>query len=216
MILGDDGKYYLDEEKTVEMTPEIIKSIYKNFEEISFFNITKTKNIIFNKKNFTFKYKSGIIVYIDKNMNENQIEVGSIKVIFRANKEDNIRYIFSVEQFEKNLEIFKITFPWSFDTIVSNKKIEQLIERNDINSSVIVQNIAFDDLKDTKKDIPEKFIDLSKYINYYLKDYVDIQNYEENDFLDKNIFTINPESRIQFFSKGSRLLFFKFVQKNHN
>ena len=50
MILGDDGKYYLDEEKTVEMTPEIIKSIYKNFEEISFFNITKTKDIIFNKK----------------------------------------------------------------------------------------------------------------------------------------------------------------------
>ena len=211
MILGDDGKYYLDEEKTVEMTPEIIKSIYKNFEEISFFNITKTKDIIFNKKNFTFKYKNGIIVYIDKNMKENQIQVGSIKVIFRANKEDNIRYIFSVEQFEKNLEIFKITFPWSFDTIVSNKKIEQLIERNDINSSVIVQNIVFDELKDTKKNIPEKFIDLSKYINYYLKDDIDIQNYEENDFLDKNIFTINPESRIQFYSKGSRLLFIQMI-----
>ena len=81
-------------------------------------------------------------------------------------KQAHVRYIFTYEQFEKNLEFFKISFPWSEDTIVTKNKIIESIKKNDKRFFITIENINFKSLEKPNVLYLNKFGDLSKYINY--------------------------------------------------
>ena len=211
MFLGKDGKYYLDEKQNVEITSELIYRLYEKIATNFFF--INTFSFVYNIENIddNFLYKDNTLFYVDKNKKEFQIKIQSVKIIFRVEKDDkkeeNTRDIFTYEQFEKNLEIFGITFPWSGDTVVTKDIIIERINRNDPDSLIIIENIDFNKLIRPKVLKLDKFKDFSTYITYYLKNKVNIEKYEENGFLDKNIFNIDPEKTIEFFFPTERKIF---------
>jgi len=206
MILGDDGKYYLGEGKNVEITSNLIYQIYNEISQNFFFEDPFTFDMNFEGKIFNFFYESNTLFYVENN-NKYHIKTQSVKIIFRVENQDHIRYIFTYEQFVKSLIFFKISFPWSEDTVVTKNKIIESINRNDQRCLIIIENIDFKSLEKHNALYLDKFGDLSKYINYYSKGEINIEKYEEKDFLDKNIFTISPQNKMEFFTTIERRIF---------
>ena len=206
MILGDDGKYYLGEGKQVEITSNLIYQIYSEISQSFFSENSINFSMDIEGKNYNFLYENNTLFYVG-NKSKYQIKIQSVKIIFRVKNQDHIRYIFTYEQFEKNLTFFKISFPWSEDTIVTKNKIIESIKKNDKRFSIIIENIDFKSLKNPNVTKLNKFNDLSKYISYYLKGEINIEKYEEKEFLDQNLFAIDPQDEIEFFIPIERRLF---------
>ena len=163
-------------------------------------------NLNYEGKNYNFLYEDNTLFYIERK-NKYQIKSQSVKILFLVEKQAHLRYIFTYEQFEKNLEFFKISFPWSEDTIVTKNKIIESIKKNDKGFFITIENINFKSLEKPNVLYLNKFGDLSKYINYYLKGEINIEKYEEKDFLDKNLFTIDPQNEIEFYTPIERMIF---------
>ena len=208
MILAENGILYLDKEKTIEYTFELVNSFYdeikknKGVEE----KITFTKEI--NKKTFEFSYECFEIFL--NNEKKDKILISGIKIEFKVGKGDKkesfIRHIFSFEQYKKNLEYFKISFPWSNQMNISDQKIKQLIEE-DFSSEIrfiTIQDINFDNLIKQKIQHISKYNDLSIFISYYLKSKINIKNYEEKDFFDEKDFEIAPDSEFELYNSAIR------------
>jgi len=181
MILGDDGKFYLGEGKNVEITSNLIWQIYNEISQNFFYENSITFAINIEGKIYTFFYENNALFYVEKN-NKYQIITQFVQIIFRVENQDHLRYIFTYEQFEKNLDFFKISFPWSEDTVVTKNKIIESIEKNDNRCLIIIENIDFKSLERPKTLYLSKYEDLSKYISYYLKSEINIEKYEEKDF----------------------------------
>lgn len=207
MFLAEDGKFYVDEHHNVELTSELIYHLYTKLSAHFFSNKPIPFSDEIQGKDYNFLYKNNELFYVDKNNKEFQIKIQSTKIIFRAEKKDNERDVFTYEQFKKNLEIFNISFPWSDDTVVTEYNINEKIKNNDKSSRIIIENIDFKSLRKLPTSEMKKFKDLSSYIRHYLKSEVNIEKYEENNFLDKDIFNVDPESKIEFFIPVERKLF---------
>ena len=207
MFLGEDGKYYLDEDQNVEITSDLIYQLYKRipFNLVSINPVSFIYNVA--QRNYNFLYKNNTFFYIDENKVEHALKIKSVKIIFRVEGIDHERHIFTYKQFEKNLKKFKISFPWSDNIIVTKDIINEKINDSDKSSLIIIENIDFESLIRPEIIEIKKFQDLSVFISYYLKSEVNIEKYEENNFLDKNIFNIDPAEKIELFFQTERSQF---------
>lgn len=214
MFLGKDGKYYLDRQQNVEMTSELIYQVYKKLSPFFFASGPVSFVHDIQGKNYNFLYSYSTLYYIDENNKKYELKIQSLKIIFRVAEKDYKREIFTYEQFEKNLENFKISFTWSENIIVTKENIIDRIKNNDRSYLIVIENIDFKSLIKPQILKLEKFKDLSLYISYYLKSGINIEKYEENNFLDKNIFDIDPEAKIEFFFLKERIIFLdKIIKK---
>jgi len=155
-------------------------------------------------KKYNFLYEDNTLFYIGRK-SKYQIKTQSIKIIFMVENQGHLRHIFTYEQFGKNLEFFKIQFPWSED--VRKNKIVEGIKKNDKRYFITIENIDFKSLEKPIILYMNKFGDLSKYISYYLKGDINIETYEEKDFLDKILLSIDPQNEIEFFASIERMIF---------
>ena len=211
MYIDEDGIYCIGKEKKLKITRELIDKLYKELSRplyISNESLIYTVNVEEKVYKFTFlKENYNLLTYIDENGKWYTVENRAASFIFRVKGQDNERDIFSYKQYEKNLEIFNYSFPWSEDNILTKSFIENKIFENDGRYPIIVVDINFNELKKSENNIVNSFKDLSKYINFYLKDEVELEKYEENNFIDKNIFKIEPDSKINVFFRDNRKLF---------
>ena len=211
MYIDEDGIYCIGKEKKLKITRELIDKLYKELSRplyISNEYLIYTVNVEEKVYKFTFlKENYNLLTYIDENGKWYTVENRAASFIFRVKGQDNERDIFSYKQYEKNLEIFNYSFPWSEDNILTKSFIENKIFENDGRYPIIVVDINFNELKKSENNIVNSFKDLSKYINFYLKDEVELEKYEENNFIDKNIFKIEPDSKINVFFRDNRKLF---------
>ena len=210
MIFGDDGKYYFGEEKSVEITSNLIYQIYSEISQNFFSENSISFSMDIEGKKYNFLYEDNTLFYIGRK-NKYQIKTQSIKIIFMFENQGHLRHIFTYEQFEKNLKFFKIQFPWSEDTVVTKNKIIESIKKNDKRYFIIIENIDFKSLEKPNVLYLNKFGDLSKYISYYLNDEINIEKYEEKDFLDKNLLLIDPQNEIEFFTPIERMIFLEDI-----
>jgi len=206
MILSDDGKYYLGEGTNVEITSNLINQIYNEISQNFFFGDSITFAMDFEGKIYNFLYEDNTLFYVEQK-NKYQIKTQNVKIIFRVENQEHLRYIFTYEQFVKNLNFFQISFPWSEDIVVTKNKIIESIEKNDNRCLIIIENIDFKSLENPNALYLDKFGDLSKYIRYYLKGEINIEKYEEKYFLDKNVFKIDIQNKIEFFTPTERMIF---------
>ena len=216
MILGDDGKYYLDKEKTIEITSKLIDLIYLKLSGNSFIT-ESTATIPINNKNYKFCHKQGKLYHIVKIDNKEEycfLEFSSVKMFFSSNNNLFERDIFSYKQYEKNLKYFNYSFPWSEGINTTKEVINIILNDNSLIDSLIIRNINFKDLIKSPQDIISVFKDLSLYINYYLKSNINLEKYEEKAFLDEDTFSFNSESKITFFSPIKRQQFVDTILKN--
>ena len=211
MYIDEDGIYCIGKEKKLKITRELIDKLYKELSRplyISNESLIYTVNVEEKVYKFTFlKENYNLLTYIDENGKWYTVENRAASFIFRVKGQDNERDIFWYKQYEKNLEIFNYSFPWSEDNILTKSFIEKKIFENDGRYPIIVVDINFNELKKSENNIVNSFKDLSKYINFYLKDEVELEKYEENNFIDKNIFKIEPDSKINVFFQDNRKLF---------
>ena len=211
MYIDEDGIYCIGKEKKLKITRELIDKLYKELSRplyISNESLIYTVNVEEKVYKFTFlKENYNLLTYIDENGKWYTVENRAASFIFRVKGQDNERDIFSYKQYEKNLEIFNYSFPWSEGGVLTESFIEQKIFENDGRYPIIVVDINFNELKKSENNIVNSFKDLSKYINFYLKDEVELEKYEENNFIDKNIFKIEPDSKINVFFRDNRKLF---------
>ena len=211
MYLGEDGIYYLGEEKKVKITADLIGKVYKELAPSVFSHKEPFCTIMkIEGKDYKFlfpKENNLLLSYEDESGKIHLINHQSTKIIFRVEGKDFERDIFTYEQYEKNLKIFNFSFPWSKNNIVTKNTIENAISENDRSSLIIIENIDFDRLIKSTDFEFNSFRALSKYINYYLKDDVNLEKYEEYNFIDNNFFKIDLDSKIKIFFEEERKVF---------
>ena len=142
MILGEDGKYYLNKEKTIEITSDLIHIIYaKLATPDNFFqnNVFITLNI--QEKEYLFLYNNNKLFYVDEKKEQHHIKIQSIKVIFQVKGNNYERHIFTYKQFKSNLQFFQISYPWSEDIVVTEYMINEYINKNNKNLFIKFINI---------------------------------------------------------------------------
>ena len=211
MHLGEDGIYYIGKEKKAKITRDLIDQIYKVLAPYVFSHREPFSTIMhINGKEYKFlfpKENNLLLSYADESGKIHLINHQSTKIIFRVEGKDIERDIFTYEQYEQNLKIFNFSFPWSKNNIITKNAIENAISENDKTSLIIIENIDFEQLIKTNYYSLNSFKDLSRYINYYLKDDINLEKYEEYNFIDNNIFKIEPDSKMDIFFQKERKVF---------
>ena len=81
MILGDDGKYYLGEGKSVEITSNLIYQIFSEISRSFFSENSIAFAIDIEGKNYNFLYVDNTLFYIERK-NKYQIKSQSVKILF--------------------------------------------------------------------------------------------------------------------------------------
>ena len=151
MYIDEDGIYCIGKEKKLKITRELIDKLYKELSRplyISNESLIYTVNVEEKVYKFTFlKENYNLLTYIDENGKWYTVENRAASFIFRVKGQDNERDVFSCEQYEKNLEIFNYSFPWSEGGVLTKSFIEQKIFENDGRYPIIVVDINFNELK---------------------------------------------------------------------
>ena len=128
MILGEDGKYYLNKEKTIEVTSDLIHAIYKKLASAdNFFQNNVFITLDIQEKEYLILYNDYKLFYVDEKKEQHHIKIQSVKVIFQVKGKNYERHIFTYEQFKSNLQFFQISFPWSEDIVVTEYMINNYI-----------------------------------------------------------------------------------------
>ena len=218
MILARNGKYYFDENQTNELTLELFSQIKGIIFKISdIFKPLKVYQKEICGKIFNFKMIRFMKIYVDE---ESQVEISimPIEINFINNNVQETRAIFSLPQYEKSLEYFKIKFPWSKERSLSKESLYNLIYFNiyPIKINVINIDVFNMDLLEENSSINNinKFIDFSKYISFYLKSNININEFEEKKFLDKKYFIVNPNEKFKIYDKENKNIILELLHKN--
>ena len=219
MKLEEDGKYYYE----VEPKRELKKEDYKSIRDMMFRvrgSIIHTE--IISDKKFYFEFiERYVYVYTDDKDKKDKIKISYSpgQIEFKTKNKTEIRYIFSLEQYYKTLDYFGIKFPWSNNIDLNNENIKELIYHNSfIKQPVTIEDITTFDLnlynekKNNSKfyyfeDI-KTFKDLSKFVKYYLKEDIEINKYEEKDFININDYIITPDSKFEIYNLFERTYFY--------
>ena len=223
MKLNEDGKYYFDIEPKKELEGEFVNKIISDLIENNDTNI-HIENI--SGKDFYFELEAqGTYIYTDPN-NKTEISNTPPEIEFKTTNKTEKRYIFSIAQFKKTIKYFGINFPWSNDLILNEDNLVQLIYHNIvINKQVTIEdvnifekyifdtneneNINFHEIKKNIKTLK----DLSIYINYYIKNNLDLFKYEEKEFINENDYKINIDSEFKIYDLLERMSFITFLEK---
>ena len=226
MKLGEDGKYYFDTEPKKELEGDFVKSIIGNLIKNAETNIHKER---ISDKDYYFELQANrTYIYADPN-NKTELSNSPPEIEFKIKDITEKRYIFSLSQFNQTLKYFNITFPWSKDLILNESNINKLIYFNIlINREITIEDASIFEMdlfneKEKKKEnktIPEinqnikKLKDLSIYINYYIKNNLDIFKYEEKDFINEDDYKISTDSEFEIFEQLERMQFISYLEDN--
>lgn len=219
MYLGDDGLYYFDLDKKYELSKVMKEKVkpyfsdkYEGIYQYSICNI-----------NFEFRLNFGnLIVLWTVNETTYKIELTyfPLTIIFKVGNEQFERLIFSHEQYEKNIQIYGFVFPWSKTTLLSKTNLNNLIY-NPISLERIIEIEDLDIFKTepSNKSKPlDTFNDLSEYINLYLKSEINLNKYEEKDFLKEEDYIIKGQDKLNYYTLQDRhrLVYgFDYMCKTH-
>ena len=106
MFLGRDGKYYFDEKNEVVFGDECYKDIYSSAIE----NLYSTK-VINNK---VFQIIRGDHLNIrNEEKKTTELTYSPIDITFIGKEKTEKLRIYSLEQFQKALDVYKISFPYT-------------------------------------------------------------------------------------------------------
>ena len=226
MELEEDGNYYFDTEPK-------IKFQYSFFEPIrnKLMNSEDTIHIeIISGKKFYFELSRNIVfIYNHINLN-NKAKISAFppkiqfKIMENENKEKIYeRYIFSKSQYEKTLNYFDIKFPWSRNYELNEENINILIYHSVIvNETVTIEDINifninyFNEpenktLSEFNKNI-KKLKDLSRFVHFYIKNEINIYNYEERKFIKEEDFILNIDSEFISYDLVRREQYWQFFE----
>ena len=225
MELGEDGKYYLDLAHKKELDGDLVKKIIINLTE------NKKTNIHIEQiegKNYYFEQQAArTYIYTEPN-NKTEISNSPIEIEFKTKNKTEKRYIFSLSQYKQTLQYFGFSFPWSNDLVLSESNLEILIYHNSIliNQEIIIEEAGIfekdifnenENENKTSQDISnniKKLEDLSIYIEYYIKNNLDIIKYEEKDFINENDYKISSSSEFIIFDLWARMNFITHLEDN--
>ena len=209
MFLGDDGKYYFDKSKTIVLDDDCYKEIYN-----SAIKNLKSKKVIDNKV-FTI-IRGAHLTIINEENKETELTYSPANIIFIGKKNVEKLSIYSFEQFQKALDFFQISFPYSDNILLSKSNIKSLIyDSKSYNEPILIEDINVFE-KDFSNEPNElcKLEDLSEYICYYLKSELNLGQYPENKFLNENDFILKKKDKFDYYMKEEREnKFLSFVAK---
>ena len=220
MKLEEDGKYYYEVEPKKELEKEdyapILDKINRSREPI-------IHTEIISGKKFYYEFIDGCVyVYTDDMDEKDKIKISYSpgQIEFKTKNKTEIRYIFSLEQYYKTLDYFGIKFPWSKRIVLSQGNIKNIIYFNrTFDLFVTIEDITVFDinLSNEKKFNSifniKTFGDLSNFVKYYLNDDIEINKYEEKDFININDFNINTDSKFEIFSFFDKINFFDYFER---
>ena len=226
MELSEDGNYYFDTELK-------IKFKYSFFEKIrnKLINGEDTKHIeIISGKKFYFELSSyTVLIYSQSNLNDKTIiSAFPPKIVFKIMENEDKekiheRYIFSKSQYDKTLNYFDIKFPWSRNYELNEENINILIYHSVIvNETVTIEDINifninyFNEpenktLSEFNKNI-KKLKDLSRFVHFYIKNEINIYNYEERKFIKEEDFILNIDSEFISYDLVRREQYWQFFE----
>ena len=205
MYLDDDGLYYFDKDKNYELSKIIEEEVKKNFTN----KYEGTYKCYLSGIQFEFKINFGNLfvewTYNDKK-NSKILTFFPLNAIFYVGKNKFERKIFSREQFDKNIKNYGFIFPWSKTTLLSKTNLDNLI----YHSIPLKKNIEIEDLdifntKISNESKPiNKFNDLSEYISYYIKSEINLNKYEEKDFIKEEDYIIKGVNNFNYYMPNER------------
>ena len=135
MFLGDDGKYYFDKSKTIVLDDDCYKEIYN-----SAIKNLSSKKVIDNKV-FTI-IRGAHLTIINEENKETELTYSPANIIFTGKKNVEKLSIFSFEQFQKALDFFQISFPYSHNILLSKSNIKSLIyDSKSYNEPILIEDI---------------------------------------------------------------------------
>ena len=201
MYLGEDGNYYFDEKNV--FTYEKFTHIKNQFSIPSLFDKTKIQET-YNGQIFNFFIDYGYFI-VEKNKNESEQTKLSFcppQVKFIVKGVVHPFYIFSLEQYDKIIQIFNIKFPWSNDLYLTRDNINDLIFEYENNTITIYEIDIFNENENEIKDKNKRECnDLSKYISLYIKNKINFDEFEEKNFININNFIIKVNSKYNCFGE---------------
>ena len=228
MDLGEDGNYYFDTEPKLKFQYSFFKPIRNKL-----MNSEDTIHIeIISGKKFYFELSRNIaFIYNNLNLNlNNKTEISAFppkircKIMENENKEKIYeRYIFSKSQYEKTLKYFGITFPWSRNYELNDENINILIYHSVlVNEIIIIEDINIFKInffnEPENKTLSEfnnnikKLKDLSKFIHFYIKNEINIYEYEERKFIKEEDFILNIDSEFIVYELVRREQYWQFFE----
>ena len=133
------------------------------------------------------------------------------------------RYIFSKSQYDKTLNYFDIKFPWSRNYELNDENINILIYHSVVvNEIIIIEDINIFKInffnEPENKTLSElnnnikKLKDLSKFIHFYIKNEINIYEYEERKFIKEEDFILNIDSEFISYDLVRREQYWQFFE----
>ena len=201
MILSENGQYYFDDKMVEEYKIDLHYKILENFYGY------KQKNNIFsysykvNNIQFLFSKKSGFIeVSSDKNNIINILINFPIKLYIELFENKKIEMdVFSKEQFNNILKFYRVEFP-TVNSLILTKQLENFIFDGNNEISLEINNIPLKEIFNEKKEYKGCFGDLSKYIELYMKNELDMKDFPEKKYLRKEDFFIKKNDKLNYYN----------------
>ena len=212
MILDNNGKYYFDKNQKIELSFELISQIKKEFFNEPLEIITK--EICGKIFNFQIIEKNVCKIYVDKKK-EVEISIFPSEITFINENVQETRRIFSLLQYEKTLEYFKIKFPWSNELPLSKQNLNKFIFFNFSKMKITIINIDIFSMKLSEENSSiDKFIDMSKFISFYLKSEFNLNDFEEKKFLDEKLYIVGHDDKFDIYDIEMKFSLWSLLNQN--
>ena len=209
MFLDNNGKYFFEETLKNEYTLSIHNEILDNIEDKEFSKnmYQKKYNKIVDGKKYVFSFELNLIKIENESQQMNLLNKAPINIKILTNEKIiETRDVFTFNQLNIIFEFFKIDIPFYSNKILTEQFIKDLFLQKINYKEIIISDYPIEsiisDIKNNEKMLT--FYSFSKFINLYIKSEFGLNKYIERKFLAQNIFNINPEIDINYFSFKSR------------
>ncbi len=209
MFLDNNGKYFFEETLKNEYTLSIHNEILDNIEDKEFSKnmYQKKYNKIVDGKKYVFSFELNLIKIENESQQMNLLNKAPINIKILTNEKIiETRDVFTFNQLNIIFEFFQIDIPFYSNKILTEQFIKDLFLQKINYKEIIISDYPIEsiisDIKNNEKMLT--FYSFSKFINLYIKSEFGLNKYIERKFLAQNIFNINPEIEINYFSFKSR------------
>ena len=211
MYLAENGRYYFNKDKKNEFNRDIFEEVISPL-----FKSRNNSYIMYkNNKQFIFTADFGDLKVINENKDHTELSFNPIDITFKTEKNNQRITIFSLEQYQKAIKYFNFDFPWSKNNNLSKKNLVHLIYGPfSLNKSIEIENLDCFEINSSNEQMKyNKLKDLSKYINLYIKNKINLNDYPEKDFLNEKEYILDPEKEFVYYSKEKRFQIFLYIEK---